>query len=214
MRVKSIRALCAVPFALTVFLATTSCGDVVRNGRAPVILVINTLQGAHGNTPTNLSGFLNSDVITNLTTPPPCTTNNPCPTIFNDVGQASLSLALKDVGTTAAPTAGTSNNQVTINRVHIDYVRADGRNTPGVDVPYGFDGAITATVPASGTITLSFELVRHVAKEEAPLIQLQTSASVITTIAHVTFYGTDLVGNEISATGTIQIDFGNFGDTQ
>ncbi|HZR24870.1 MAG TPA: hypothetical protein VFA59_14855 [Vicinamibacterales bacterium] len=209
-----LRALCSSPLALTVLLATTSCGDVVRNGRAPVILVINSLQGAHGNTPTNLSGFLNSDVITNLTTPPPCTTNTPCPTIFNDVGQAVLSLALKDVGTTAAPTAASSNNQVTINRVHIEYTRADGRNTPGVDVPFAFDGAVTGTVPASGTFNLSFELVRHVAKEESPLVQLQSSPVIITTIARVTFYGTDLVGNEISATGTIQIDFGNFGDTQ
>ena len=47
------------------------------------------------------------------------------------------------------------------------YIRADGRNTPGVDVPYGFDGALTATV--SGSTTVGFELVRHIAKEEAPL---------------------------------------------
>jgi len=28
----------------------------------------------------------------------------------------------------------------------------------------------------------------------------------------VTFYGTDRVGNDISVTGSIQVDFGNFGD--
>ena len=105
-----------------------------------------------------------------------------------------------------------TNNEVTITRYHVSYRRADGRNTQGVDVPYAFDGASTGTVPASGNITLGFELVRHVAKKEPPLIQLLTSSTIITTIADVTFYGQDRVGNEISVTGSLQIDFGNFGD--
>ena len=36
--------------------------------------------------------------------------------------------------------------------------------------------------------------------------------TIITTIAEVTFYGQDLVGNDIQATGSIQVDFGNFAD--
>jgi len=124
-----------------------------------------------------------------------------------------LSLALKDIGSTAAPLTPTTNNAVTVNRIHIEYIRADGRNTPGVDLPYPLDGAITGTVPASGQLLIGFEMVRHVAKEESPLIQLRTAASIITTIARVTFYGKDAVGNDISATGQMQIDFGNFGDS-
>jgi hypothetical protein len=68
------------------------------------------------------------------------------------------------------------------------------------------------TVASGATATIGFELVRHAAKEESPLIQLRTSPSTITTITEVTFYGRDTVGNEVSATGRIQIDFGNFGD--
>jgi hypothetical protein len=71
-------------------------------------------------------------------------------------------------------------------------------------------------VPISGRLTLGFELVRHVAKAESPLVQLANSAvrtTIITTIADVTFYGQDLVGNEIQATGSIQVDFGNFADS-
>ena len=59
---------------------------------------------------------------------------------------------------------------------------------------------------------MGFQLVRHTAKEESPLVQLKTQPVIITTIAEVTFYGRDRVGNDISATGTIEIDFGNFGD--
>ena len=45
---------------------------------------------------------------------------------------------------------------------------------------------------------------------EAPLAQLLGSAIVITTIADVTFYGQDQVGNQVTVTGSIQIDFGDF----
>lgn len=189
-----------------------SCGKVVRESRAPVILVINQLQAAQGNRPTTFGGTLFSDVITNVTSPAPCSANSPCRTVFNDVGSVTLSFVLKDIGSVANPISPTTNNQVTITRYRVVYVRADGRNTPGVDVPYGFDGGVTGTIPVGGTLTLGFELVRHAAKEEPPLVQLITNPGIITTIAQITFYGRDQVGNEVSVTGSILIDFGNFGD--
>ena len=194
-------------------IATGSCGDVVRQGRSPVYLVIATLQAAQGNHPTALGSNLLSDVLTIVTTGGVCSQANPCPTIFNDVGSVTLRLALKDIGTAANPTTPTTNNEVTITRYRVTYRRADGRNEPGVDVPFAFDGAATATVPSSGTLTMGFEIVRHVAKQESPLAQLVTNGSIITTLADVTLYGKDRVGNDISVTGTIQIDFGNFGDS-
>jgi hypothetical protein len=192
--------------------ATVSCGDVVRQGSSPVFLVIDQLQGIKGGaTAGSPAGFLTSDVITNVTTPDPCTTATPCPTVFDDSGSATLRAPLKDPGATA-PLTPTTNNEVTINRLHIEYVRADGRNTPGVDVPYPFDGAVTGTIGAGGSRTFDFELVRSAAKQESPLIQLRTNPTVLTVIAKVTFYGADRVGNAVSVTGQIQINFANFGD--
>jgi hypothetical protein len=153
-----------------------------------------------------------SDVVTNVTTPPPCAPTSPCPTVFNDLGQVQLSIALKDIGTTANPAQPSTNNAVTITRYHVKYIRADGRNVQGVDVPYEFDGGVTGTVTAQGTLTLSFNLVRNVAKEEPPLLVLRNESTVISTIAQVTFYGADIVGNAVSVTGQIQVDFANFGD--
>jgi hypothetical protein len=204
---------------LTRFLAVaaligsaTSCGDVVRNSRAPSYLVIDSLAGIRGAvTLLPPANPLISDVITNVSSPPPCTQASPCPTIFSDPGQAVMHIALKDPGPAATPTAPSQVNAITINRYHIDYVRADGRNTPGVDVPYGFDGAVTVTV-GTNTATFGFELVRVVAKEESPLVQLKNSASFITVLANVTFYGHDQAGNEVNVSGQIQINFGNFGD--
>jgi hypothetical protein len=187
---RSIRRLIAF---VAMLAASISCGDVVRQGRSPVFLTIETLQASPGNE-TTFSDTLLSDVDTNGT-------------IFNDVGRVTLSLTPKDF--TVAPT---TNNQVTIRRYRVVYRRADGRNTPGLDVPYGFDGGVTGTVPPSGTLTLEFELVRHVAKGQPPLLVLSENPVVISSIAEVTFYGTDQVGNAISVTGSILIDFGNFAD--
>lgn len=192
--------------------ASVSCGDVVREGSSPVFLVIDTLQAIRGGpTVAAPTSTLVSDVLTNLTTPAPCTPETPCPTIFGDSGTAVLRAPLKNLGATAT-LAPTSNNEVTINRVHVEYTRADGRNTPGVDVPYPFDGGVTGTILAGSTLTIGFELVRNVAKQESPLAQLRNSPNTITSIAKVTFYGVDRVGNALSVTGQITIDFGNFGD--
>jgi hypothetical protein len=193
--------------------ASTSCGDVVRNSRSPAYLIINTLSGARGNATTGTFGStLISDVITNVITPAPCAADNPCPTIFGDPGQASFSLALKDPGPVGATVSPTNANAITITRYHVSYRRADGRNTQGVDVPYGFDGAITATVAGTSATVVGFQLVRLDAKQEAPLVQLKFNGVFLTVLADVTFYGHDQVGNEVSVMGTIQIDFGNFGD--
>ena len=185
-----------------VVAVTASCGDVVRSSRSPVMLVLTSITGGDDE-----SSFLLSDVLGSRTSPAPCSEDSPCPTIFNDPGSASVAVVMKD-----ASLAPTTNNTVTIRRYHIDYKRSDGRNTPGVDVPFPIDGAVTFSVDAGSTGEFGFELVRHTAKAEPPLVQLVQNPTHITTVATVTFFGTDQVGNDLSATGSIVIDFANFGD--
>jgi hypothetical protein len=186
--------------AIALIAMSVSCGDAVRQGSSPVYLVIDQLTAGNSN-------FLHSDVVVMVTSPAPCTTDIPCPTVYSDSGTVSLRSLQKNVTATSPST----NSEITVNRYHVSYRRADGKNTPGVDVPYGFDGALTGTT-TGGTLILNFELVRNVAKMESPLAELATNAAVITTIADVTFYGRDMVGNDVSVSGSIQVDFGNFGD--
>ena len=120
-----MRNISRILVAAAAAIASTSCGDVVRTGRAPVFLVIDSLAAAKGDDDQKFSSFLLSDVITNVTTPEPCTTESPCPTVFNDPGQATLRLTPKDIGAVGAA-APTTNNEVTITRVHVKYRRADG----------------------------------------------------------------------------------------
>jgi hypothetical protein len=190
---------------------SASCGEYVRQSSSPVQVVVLTLEAAPGAQADKFGGTLLSDVITNVKRQ----VNNAqveVPTIFNDMGRVSMKLLLKDQGAPAVTNVPSPINEVTITRYHVAYIRADGRNTPGVDVPFPFDSGVTFTIPAQGTVLAAFELVRHVAKEEAPLAALRASAVGISTIAQVTFYGKDQAGHDVSATGNIGIDFANFGD--
>ncbi len=181
----------------------------MRQDRSPGYLVIDSLTAASGAQSNTFSNVLASDVITLVKVEGVFV-----PTIFEDPGRVALRVQLKDIGNDITPTAPTPNNDITITSYHVTYIRADGRNTPGVDVPYGFDGAATGTVPSSGTATLGFILVRAQAKMEAPLkaLQLGGGAAMISTIAQVTFYGHDQAGNEVSVTGQISVNFADWGD--
>ncbi len=190
---------------------STSCGS--RQGQSPAFLIIDSLQGQAGGGQGSLGVPLSSDVLTRVTTPAPCSPTSPCMVVFSDVGQATIRAALKNPGTADAPTSPSALNAITITRYHVSYRRSDGRNTQGLDVPYAWDGATTATVSVGASTAVPFELVRVVAKEETPLVNLITSATIVTTIAEVTFYGQDQAGNAVSVTGLIQVDFGNFAET-
>jgi len=193
--------------AVLVAVAASGCGDVVRQGTGPAFATVAVLEGASGAEPAKFGGTMRSDVITLVKK----TINQAevrVPTVFNDIGRATVTAQMKN-STVTAPTAYSA---ITFTRYRVTYIRADGRNTPGVDVPYGFDSAVTFTVTPGETATAGFDLVRHVAKEEAPLVSLAANDDLITTIAQVTFYGKDHAGNDVTASGSIGITFGNFGD--
>jgi hypothetical protein len=192
--------------ALTAALIMPSCSKLIRTGQSPVYLVLTSLQGAKGGG-ANANAFasaLLSDVVTLV---PPVTGS---PTVFNDLGQASLTLQRKDQGAPGSPTTPSPANAVTLTQYHVKYIRTDGRNVQGVDVPFEFDGGLGITV--SGSATVGFELVRHQAKIEAPLKALANNFQIISTIAEVTFYGHDQNGREVSVSGRIDVSFADFGD--
>ena len=199
MRAKSIDLLL---LGCTVCLAVVAagCGDLVRQDKSSVTLIIDSLAGASGASGSvgTFSGTLQSDVLTVV---------NGRSSTFSDSGQVTMRFSMKDVLTTPSAV-----NAITINRYRVTFRRSDGRNTPGVDVPFPFDSAVTFTIAPSGTVTQVFELVRHVAKDEAPLGALAFSPVVISTVADVTFFGRDQAGNELSVTGSIGVQFGNFAD--
>ncbi len=186
---------------------TAGCGEVARQGRSPAQVVINSLQASPGEDD-QFGGFLQSDVITRVDEDDPTSCS-----IFNDSGQVTMSIILKDPGTPAAAAAPSALNQVTFTRYRVVYKRTDRADggVPGVDVPYPFESAATFTVPQNGQVSAAFNLVRQTAKLEAPLLALRNSPVLMSMIAEVTFVGRDQAGNDVMATGKIGITFGDFG---
>jgi hypothetical protein len=189
------------------------CGEVSRTGRAPVQLVILALEASSGAEPDRFGGTLSSDVVTVVQRQQGGQSVD-VPTIFGDGARVTMRLVLKDPGVPGSLSSPSNLNTITIDRYRVVFRRADGRNAPGVDVPFPFDSALTFTVPAEGDVTGNFTLVRHTAKQESPLVALMSSNVILSTIAEVTFYGRDQSGNEVTATGNIGVFFGNFGDPQ
>jgi hypothetical protein len=208
------RASLGALLAAAMTLPFAGCTVAQRASQSPSYVFIQSLVAASGATPDKFGGTLASDVLTYVKQQVNGATV-PVPTIYADPAQVILKLALKDPGPTDTPTVPSTTNYITLTRYHVDFVRADGRNTQGVDVPYSFDGGLTATVTADGA-TVSFTLVRVQAKEEAPLKQLAGGGGAvdISTIAQVTFYGADQAGHEVSATGNISVNFSDWGDPQ
>jgi hypothetical protein len=196
--------------AVVCALASSSCGsELLRTGRAPVILIVESLGGSRGNASTTFATPLLSDVQTIV---------DDSATIFNDLGRAVLRSELKNQ---SGLLLGTENpvsplNAVTITRYRVNFRRSDGRNTPGVDVPFGFDGAASVTVQPGDSAEVVFDLVRHASKSEPPLRNLIAGGGLrfINTIAEVTFYGRDQNGNEVMATANIDVVFADFGDEE
>lgn len=210
-----------IPFSVTrllagaaCLLATASCGgELLRTGRAPVFLIMSSLEAARGSSPGTFTTNLLSDVQTMVD----MTINGETvrvPTTFNDLGRATIRVELKDP--TVTVTTPSAINTVTINRYRVNFRRTDGQNQPGRDVPFGFDGGVTASIGPGQEVELPFDLVRHSHKSEPPLRNLINGGglSFIYTIAEITFYGRDQNGNEVVVTGTMDVAFGDFGDDQ
>jgi hypothetical protein len=174
-------------------LGLSACGsDYVRNGQASSYLIINRLIMSEGSS----SGApFQSDVMSDSGS------------IFEDGAVVRLSAEMKDINSPTSP-----NNFITVTRYRVTFRRSDGRNTPGVDVPYAFDGAASATVEVGDEVTVPFVIVRIQAKLEQPLASLRGhgGAGAISTIADVTFFGHDQTGREVSVTGSTSVNFADW----
>ena len=138
----------------------------------------------------------------------------------------SVALRLENHFKNPAIASSGFHNDYTVERYEVHYVRSDGRNTEGVDVPYSITGNLAQEVINSSDATLSLEVVRRQAKLEAPLFQLKKNptdpdaangetagAVALTVFADVTLHARTTTGVVLNpVTGRLQIDFANFGD--
>ena len=204
--------LCLV--GLLALVSVSGCAATGRDGKASAFLIVNSVTAASGARPSTFGGSLPSDVQTYVRVDVGGTEVR-VPTVFEDLAQVTLSLAMKNPGTATEPTAPSPINFVTLRGYRVTFSRSDGRNTPGIDVPYPFDGALTVTV-GDAPVGTTLVLVRVQAKQEAPLRALVGGggAIAISTMADIVLFGTDQTGRDVSVTARISVNFADWGDPE
>jgi hypothetical protein len=126
-------------------------------------------------------------------------------TIINCLAKVTVSVRTKNPSQTA-----TAVQDVRLTRYEVSYRRSDGRGVQGVDVPYTISGNMTVTVAAGDSATFPVDLVRHQAKLLPPLSNI-TGLQLVTMFADVTLNGATISGSNVSAQGTAQVTFADYG---
>ncbi len=134
--------------------------------------------------------------------------NPPC-TVFNDNAVVTFVARLKDLSVFGSPV-----NDVVFERYRVTYTRADGRNVPGIDVPYPFDGVSSFRVASDGVeVTRTFIVVRLQAKHESPLREISLNSSgILSVLTRMDFFGRDGAGRQIQVSAFLNITFADFGN--
>ncbi len=181
--------------AASIFLP--ACNPLENDSRSNSILVVENITGKDMSGTD--AGFLQSDVVKKDNS------------IAADTAKATLSARFMD----PAPILGTSQySDIMVTRYVVSFSRTDGRNRPGADVPFPFEGSLTTLVRVDSTASVNFVIVREAAKLEAPLINLRDSAygDILNMTAKIEFYGHDLTDKAVKATGYLTVYFANYVD--
>ena len=104
---------------------------------------------------------------------------------------------------------------VIIERYDVSYTRSDGRNTPGVDVPFPFTGRLTTAVDVASSgnnVTIPLTVVRQQQKAEPPLRNMRNGGGqqIFTATAQITLHGQTVAGQAVTSTGFLTISFADF----
>lgn len=202
---------------LAVALISYACTRVEDNTRSGSLLTITEVEGFIGQQ--SGSGTSSTPLLSDT-----CDNDNTQPQdpelcgVFNDNAGITFRNDFLQIGpgSGAGAGGGTFINDIVVTRYRVDYFRPNGRNTPGVDVPFGIDGTMNVTVPVNGSATGNIIIVRHDAKREPPLAELDLgpSENVLVANAGIQCFGQDISGRVVSANGYLEIHFANFGEKQ
>jgi len=190
-----VLVLSALAFALA------ACNPLENETLSMSYLVVNSLRGL------DESGAAADYVASDVLFQDPATGDT---SIIADTATATLTARMLDPD----PIMGTSPYaDVQLTGYTVTFTRSDGRNTPGVDVPYPFDGGLTVLLEVDNPTEFSFIIVRESAKQEPPLLdilQAGSQAEIFYTTAQVDFFGHDLTGAQVKVSGSISVRFANF----
>ena len=194
---KNMKKVLGITIILSAFLVLVSCNPVDNDSRSASLLFIDNILGVDADGA--ISNFLQSDVLLGN----------------GSVRADTITATIRAETVDPDPLMGTSQyNDIVLTRYLVSFTRTDGRNVPGQDVPYPFEGSMSSVVKTGSTASVSLVLVREVAKLEPPLIGLVDLGAevVLTCTAKIDFYGHDMVNRTVKATGYLTVYFANYAD--
>jgi hypothetical protein len=138
--------------------------------------------------------------------------------IINDNGVASVTTLTYNPLEDSEEHDITFYMNVIVDQIDVEFMRTDGQNVEGVDVPYRFTQPMTMLVPVDGIVDIPFVLISHLAKLEAPLLALREVPSrefILKLVAKVTLHGKDLGGHRVvPVSGYLSVWCANFADAE
>lgn len=181
-----------------------SCNPIADESKSDSILVVVSVTGL--DLEQNEVNYLQSDVIS-------YSADSQQYYVTGDAAKATLTAKLLDPSTTVEASLY---NSIQVTRYTVQYIRSDGKSVEGVDVPYSFEGAISTNIEIDASAEASFIVVREVAKQESPLVDLieARDEGVLEVVAKIDFYGHDMTNNKVKATGYLTIFFANYIDEE
>jgi hypothetical protein len=189
-----LKILAILPCVLLMF----SCQIREEHSSNSILLVTEVI----GHTDSgDTADFLQSDVF-----------ENPPGTIVADIVSATLEAKLK-----APESMGpgpTYQNRIFIHTYRVSYTYVDSLNMATTSVPATFEGRLSVGIDIDSSASIEFVIVREQAKAALPLSDIITAvpASLLQVVAQITFYGEDIAGNPVQATGYLTIYFAEYAD--
>lgn len=132
-------------------------------------------------------------------------------TIVADIITASLEAKLKEPVSIGLGPSYLNRINIHSYDVSYTYVDTDIAPVPSPNAPATFTGRLSEQIDIDGSISIDFVVVRAQAKNAAPLLGM-LNTETLQVVARITFYGEDIAGNPIQATGYLTIYFADYPD--
>lgn len=166
--------------------------------RSDSVLLVTAIIGHTDNGDT--ADFLQSDVF-----------DNPPGTYVADIVSATLEAKLKEPEIIGA--GASYRNRIFIHTYRVTYTYVDSNLSPlpSPSTPATFEGRLSVGIDIESSVSVEFVIVREQAKLASPLTQV-SGLNLLQVVAQVTFYGEDIAGHPVEATGYLTIYFADYAD--
>ncbi|MGD2244960.1 MAG: hypothetical protein PVI11_00275 [Candidatus Aminicenantes bacterium] len=132
-------------------------------------------------------------------------------TYVADIVSATLEAKLKE--TESIGDGPSYQNRIFIHTYEVRYTFIDSNLSPlpSPSTPATFQGRLSVGIDIDSSASIEFVIVREQAKLESPLLDV-VGLGLLQVVAQITFYGEDIAGHPVQATGYLTIYFADYAD--